>query len=81
LPNPVIVSNPYLACNHFDNSASIIHFAPARRLHVLHFGAVTQSHTVQPTPLQQPWCPGRQEPAVLPGILPKKPGFPGLATL
>ena len=39
---------------------------------MIHFGGVTQSHTVQLTPLQQPWCLGHQEPTVLPGILLKK---------
>lgn len=37
-----------------------------------HFGGVTQCHPVQPTPLQQPWCLGHQEPTGSPGILPKK---------
>lgn len=72
LPNPSIVSNPHLACNPFNNSISIIYFAPACRLHVIHFGADTQSHTVQPTALQEPWSPGHQEPTGLPGILPRK---------
>lgn len=38
---------------------------------MIHFGGVTQSHTVYPTPLQQLWFLGHQELRALPGILPK----------
>lgn len=38
---------------------------------MIHFGGVTQSHTVQPIPLQQPWFLGHQEPRALPDILPR----------
>lgn len=37
----------------------------------MHFGGVTQSHTVQPITLQHPRFLGHQEPTALPGILPK----------
>lgn len=56
LMNPSTVSNPHLACHHFNNRTWIIHCAPAQRLHMICSGGVTQSHTAQPSPLQQPWC-------------------------
>lgn len=45
LMNPSTVSDPHLACQHFNNSTWIIHCAPAQRLHMICFGGVTQSHT------------------------------------
>lgn len=49
LLNSSVVTNPYVPCNPFNSSTSIIHCTAAQRLHMIHF-EVSPSIT-QPNPL------------------------------